>query len=89
MRPLLEATARLLYRLPAIAFPLAFAKGDVYDFVTRVRKFFQEGTDEALHCTIKTSAGFHQRFCCPIPASAGNHTGFLSTTTRPARPPRL
>ena len=52
------STAMLLYRLCAIAFPLTFARGDVYDLLTRVRKFFQEGTAETLYCAIKTSAVF-------------------------------
>ena len=67
MRPLLEATARLLYRLFDVAFPLAFvANGDVYDLLTRVRKFFQEGIDETLHrcnlAAIKTSTVFSPAF---------------------------
>ena len=35
MRPLLEATARLVFQLTAVAFPESFASGDVYDLLAR------------------------------------------------------
>ena len=40
MRPLLEATSRLLHRLCCIAFPLAFAKGGVHELLSQARAFF-------------------------------------------------
>ena len=85
MRPLLEATARLLYSLCAIAFRLAVAKGGVYDLLTRVRKFFQEGIDETSHCgyQVKTSVAFSPAFLLLNSSKPGNYAGILSITTRP------
>ena len=37
MRPLLEATSRLLHRLCSIAFPQAFEKGGVYELLSQVQ----------------------------------------------------
>ena len=39
-RPLLEATARLVFQLTSIAFPESFASGDVYDLLSRIKTFF-------------------------------------------------
>ena len=42
MRPLLEATARLVFQLTAIAFPESFASGDVSDLLARIQTFFRD-----------------------------------------------
>ena len=41
MRPLLEATARLVFQLTAVSFPESFASGDVYDLLARVQQYFR------------------------------------------------
>ena len=58
MRPLLEATSRLLHRICSLAFPRAFSKGDVYELLRQVREFFEFGTAEPLHCRNQDLAGF-------------------------------
>ncbi|OLP78836.1 hypothetical protein AK812_SmicGene40935 [Symbiodinium microadriaticum] len=58
MRPLLEATSRLLHRICSLAFTQAFSKGDVYELLNQVREFFQSGTTEKLHCRSQDLAGF-------------------------------
>ena len=58
MRPLLEARSRLLQRLCSIAFPQAFAKGDVYELLSHLREFFQQGTAEPLRCCKQDLADF-------------------------------
>ena len=58
MRPLLEATSRLLHRICSLAFPQAFSKGDVYELLNQVREFFQSGTTEKLHCRNQDLVGF-------------------------------
>ena len=58
MRPLLEATSRLLHRICSLAFPQAFSRGDVYELLSQVRDFFQSGTTAQLHCRNQDLAGF-------------------------------
>ena len=65
MRPLLEATSRLLHRLCSIAFPQAFAKGDVYELLSQVRDFFEQGTAEPLRCRNQDLAGFFNSIAKP------------------------
>ena len=50
LRPLLEATARLLHRLIALAFPHSFAKGE--------QDFLKNSSDEAMHCRNQSLSGF-------------------------------
>ena len=52
MRPLLEATSRLLHRLCSVAFPQAFAKGDVYELLSQVRDFLSKALPN--HCDATT-----------------------------------
>ena len=42
MRPLLEATARLVFQLTAVSFPESFAPGDVYDLLARTQQYFRD-----------------------------------------------
>ena len=42
MRPLLEATARLVFQLTASAFSESFASGDVCDLLARIQTFFRD-----------------------------------------------
>eukprot|EP00439_Symbiodinium_sp_Y106_P078365 s684_g17.t1 len=65
MRPLLEATSRLLHRLCSIAFPQAFAKGDVHELLSQVRTFFEQGTAEPLRCRNQDLAGFFNSIAKP------------------------
>ena len=58
MRPLLEATSRLLHRICSLACPRACSKGDVYELLRQVREFFEFGTAEPLHCRNQDLAGF-------------------------------
>ena len=62
MRPLLEATARLLHRLTALAFPQPFAKGDVYALIAEVQTFLKNSSDEALHCRNQALVVFSPAF---------------------------
>ena len=89
MRPLLEATARLLYRLCAIAFPSASAKGNVYDVLTRVRNFLQERTAETLHCRNQDLSDFFTSISAAQLQQAWNITRAFSTTTRPGHSHRF
>ena len=40
IKPLLEATAKLLYALTALAFPNSFAQGDVYKLMAQIHEYF-------------------------------------------------
>eukprot|EP00439_Symbiodinium_sp_Y106_P062315 s2134_g9.t1 len=65
MRPLLEATSRLLRRLCNIAFLHAFAKGDVYELLGQVGAFFEQGAAEPLRCRNQDLAGFFNSIAKP------------------------
>ena len=58
MRPLLEATSRLLQRICAIAFPGSFARGDVYQLLQQLREFLEQAAEGPLHCRNQDLAGF-------------------------------
>ena len=58
MRPLLEATAKLILQLCAVAFPLAFDKGDVFKLIKTIQSFFADTEQFRIHCRNQDLSGF-------------------------------
>ena len=57
-RPIISFVDAFMRPLRSIAFPQAFAKGDVYELLSQVRDFFEQGTFKPLRCRSQDLAGF-------------------------------